>query len=149
VVQLTDGSDTMKPPEHLKPREGRFNLTPMIDVVFLLIIFFIVSNNMIQQDNAIAVELPEAKAGALPQEQQKKRLTISIPQPDTLYVGTQPVDKASLARIISECRKDWGEETEIRIRTGKDVSYGEIKPILKMAAETGIIHVSFAVRPNN
>ena len=137
----------MKSPEHLKPRGGRFNLTPMIDVVFLLIIFFIVSNNMIQQDNAIVVELPEATTGVPPQERQTKRLTISIPSPGTLYVGTEPLDRGSLARILSECRRDWGEEAEIRIRTDKDILYGEIQPILQMAVETGIVHISFAVSP--
>ena len=135
----------MKSPEHLKPPGGRFNLTPMIDVVFLLIIFFIVSNNMIQQDNAIQVDLPEAETGTLPQEQQTKRLTISIPQSGPVYVGTEVLDEKRLRQLMIESRKDWGEESEIRIRTHKSVPYGEIKPILFMAAESGIIHVSFAV----
>jgi len=135
----------MKPPEHLKPRGGRFNLTPMIDVVFLLIIFFIVSNNMIQQDSAVAVDLPEAATGSLPQEQPTKRLTLTIPRPGMLYVGVESVDKGSLRRILAECRRDWGEEAEICIRTNKDVPYSEIQPVLQMAVEIGILRVSFAV----
>jgi biopolymer transport protein ExbD len=135
----------MKLPEHLKPRGGRFNLTPMIDVVFLLIIFFIVSNNMIQQDSAVQIDLPEAETGTLPQEQQTKRLTVSILSPGTIYVGVERMDQENLHRLLTECRKDWGEESEIRIRTDKNVAYSEIKPILQMAAECGIINVSFAV----
>ena len=135
----------MKPPEHLKPQGGRFNLTPMIDVVFLLIIFFIVSNNMIQQDNAILVDLPGAETGMLPQEQQTKYLTISIPNPETLHVGTEIFEKERLRQLMTECRKDWGEEAEIRIRTNKDIAFGAIKPILQMAIESGIVRVSFAV----
>ena len=135
----------MKPPEYLKPQGQRFNLTPMIDVVFLLIIFFIVSSNMIQQDSSVAVDLPEAETGSLPQEQPAKRLTISIPQPGMLYIGAEPLDRGSLRRILAECSRDWGDEAEIRIRTSKDVSYGEIRPILTMAAENDIVHVSFAV----
>ena len=117
----------------------------MIDVVFLLIIFFIVSNNMIQQDTAIAVDLPVAETGTLPREQQTKHITISIPQPGVLYVGTFPLDWESLGRIFLECRRDWGEEAEVRIRTNKDVPYGEIRAILQLASESGIVHVSFAV----
>ena len=123
------------------------NLTPMIDVVFLLIIFFIVSNNMIQQDTAIAVDLPVAETGDHPQEQQARRLTITITQPGTLFVGTTAFDKECLRRIMIDCRRDWGEEAEVLIRTNKDVPYGEIRPILRMAVESGIIHVSFAVSP--
>jgi len=136
----------MKPPEHLKPQGARFNLTPMIDMVFLLIIFFIVSNNMVQQDNAIQIDLPEAETGILPQERQTKRLTISIPSQRTLFVGAEEIlDKGRLRHIMMEARKDWGTEMEIRIRTDKNILYGEISPILRMAAENGIVHVSFAV----
>ena len=135
----------MRPPERLNHQGGRLNLTPMIDVVFLLIIFFMVSYNMTQQDNAIAVDLPEAETGTLPQEQQMKQLTVSIPSPGTFYAGTELVGLERLRHMMTEARKDWGEETEIRIRTNKDVPQGEIKPILRMAAESGIVHVSFAV----
>jgi len=137
--------NTMRVPEHRKPQGGRFNLTPMIDMVFLLIIFFLVSNNMIQQNTAIRVDLPEADTGTLLQEQQKKRLTISIPKPGTLYVGTEMIEQKKLRRLLAECRNDWGEEAEIQIRTNKSVPYGDIKPLLQMAAESGILHVSFAV----
>ena len=135
----------MKSPEHLKPQSGRLNLTPMIDVVFLLIIFFIVSNNMIQQDNAIAVDLPKAESGILPMEQQTKRLTVSVSNQGTLYVGTEIVDTERLRWIMAGCRKDWGEEAEIQIRSDKNAHYGVIKPILRMAAENGITNVAFAV----
>ena len=135
----------MKPPEHLKPSGGRLNLTPMIDVVFLLIIFFIVSNNMIQQDSAIAVALPEAKTGVVPNIQQTKRLTVSITSQGTIFVGTEIFDTERLRRVLTEARQDWGEEAEIQIRTDRNVHYGAIKPVLQLAAESGILRVSFAV----
>jgi len=135
----------MKSPEHLKPKVGRLNLTPMIDVVFLLIIFFIVSNNMLQQDQAIAVDLPEAETGILPEEQQTKRLTVTVSNEGTVYLGTEIVDLERLRWIMSEARKDWGEETELQIRTDKNVHFGVVKPILRMAAERGISRVAFAV----
>jgi len=135
----------MKPPEHLKPKVGRLNLTPMVDVVFLLIIFFIVSNNMIQQDQAIAVDLPKAETGILPKEQQTKRLTVTVSIQGTVYVGTEVVDWERLRRIMSEARKDWGEEAELQIRTDKNIHFGVVNPILRMAAESGISRVAFAV----
>ena len=48
---------------------------------------------------------------------------------------------------MTEAHKDWGEEAEIRIRTDKNVHYGIVKPILRMAAENGIFRISFAVSP--
>jgi biopolymer transport protein ExbD len=137
----------MKSPEHLRPQGGRFNLTPMIDVVFLLIIFFIVSNNIIQQDNAVLVDLPAAETGILPPEQQTKRLTISVSSQGTLHIGTEVLDNERLRRLMAEARKDWGDEAELRIRTDKNVPYGIIQPVLRMAAENGITRITFAVIP--
>ena len=137
----------MKSPEHLKPPGGRLNLTPMIDVVFLLIIFFIVSNNMMQQDNAIVLDLPEAETGILPQEQQTKQLTISVSGQGTLYAGAEVLDQERLRRLMAEARKDWGDEAAIRIRTDKNVHYGAVRPVLRMAVESGITRVSFTVVP--
>ena len=120
----------------------------MIDVVFLLIIFFIVSTNMFQQDNAVLVDLPEAETGILPQEQQAKRLTVSISNQGTLYAGTEILTTERLRQLMIRARKDWGEEAEIRIRPDKKIRYGTVKPVLRMAAESGILRVSFAVLPS-
>ena len=125
------------------------NMTPMIDVVFLLIIFFIVSNNIIQQDTAIAVELPTAETGILPQEQETRRLTITVPQPGKVFVGVDQVCEDRLRQIFADSRRDWGVEAHIHIRANRDMPFGEIRPILRMAAESGITHVSFAVSAGN
>ena len=141
----------MKVPEHLKPQPGRFNLTPMIDVVFLLIIFFIVSNNFIQQDSAVSVELPYAETGLLPEERAATQLTITIAGSGTIYVGTQTVTLEQLRRIITlfreNSRKHGDEPTAVLIRADKTVLYGDIKPIMQIAAESGIVRVHFAVQP--
>jgi len=99
---------------------------------------------MMQQDNAVLVDLPEAETSILPQEQ-LKQLTVSVSRQGTFYVGTEIVDDEKLRRLITEARKDWGEETEIRIRSDKNVLYGVVKPILRIAAESGIRRISFAV----
>jgi biopolymer transport protein ExbD len=135
----------MKTPEHLKPNGFSLNLTPMIDVVFLLIIFFIVSSNLIQQDVSMPLDLPAAKTVKPLKESETRKITINIPKSRTVLIGTQPTDPAKLHKLFLRQRQTWGEETEIRIRTNKDIPYGEIEPILVLAAECGIWDVSFAV----
>ena len=53
----------MKAPE-ATARNVSMNLTPMIDVVFLLIVFFVVSNSMMQNDVSMSVDLPTAESGS-------------------------------------------------------------------------------------
>ncbi|GHT16495.1 hypothetical protein FACS1894189_0300 [Planctomycetales bacterium] len=135
----------MKPPEHLKSPTVSLNLTSLIDVVFLLIIFFIVSSNLIQQDVSMPMELPSAETGRIAEESETKKLTINIPQPGTLLIGTEPMDRNQLRQLLIQHREQWQDKTEIRIRTNKDVPYGEIELILVLAAECNVWNVSFAV----
>ncbi|MDR0706112.1 MAG: biopolymer transporter ExbD [Planctomycetaceae bacterium] len=135
----------MKTPDYLKPKSFSLNLTPMIDVVFLLIIFFIVSSNLIQQDISVPVDLPEAETAKVTGEPETRKMTINIPQSGTILVGTQLVDRNQLRELLIQQRQMGGEKMELRIRTNKSVPFGEIAPILVFAADCGIWNVSFAV----
>jgi biopolymer transport protein ExbD len=117
----------------------------MIDVVFLLIIFFIVSSNLIQQDISVPVELPEAETAKLAEEPETRKITINIPKSGTILVGTQLVDRNQLRELLIRQRQIAGEKMELRIRTNKSVPFGEIEPILVLAADNDIWNVSFAV----
>ncbi len=121
------------------------NMTPMIDVVFLLIIFFLVSSNLIQQDVSMELELPAAETAQPAPETEAKKITVNIPAPGRLLLGVQPVDREQLRDYFLQRRKDWGEDTGLRIRTNRDIPYGEVEPILVLAAECGVWNVSFAV----
>ncbi|MDR1963224.1 MAG: biopolymer transporter ExbD [Planctomycetaceae bacterium] len=135
----------MKVPEHLKPKGFLLNLTPMIDVVFLLIIFFIVSSNLIQQDVSVPIDLPEAETAVPAEEPETRKTTINVPKSGTVLIGTQPVDRNQLREHLIRQQQTYGEETEVRIRTNKNIPYGEIEPILVLAAECHIWNVSFSV----
>ena len=53
----------MRVPNHLESQRFGFNMTPMIDVVFLLIIFFLVSMEMNKQENRMQLDLSEGDTG--------------------------------------------------------------------------------------
>ncbi len=134
----------MKPPE-IKPNSASMNMTPMIDVVFLLIIFFLVSSNLIQQDTSMELDLPAAETSQLAEETETRKITVNVPKPGSLFLGSQSIDRERLREHFLQCRLAWGDGTEVRIRTNKDVPYGEVAPILVLAAQCGIWNVSFAV----
>lgn len=62
---------------HKQRQDPDISLTPMIDVVFLLLLFFMVSTTF-NHESAISIDLPEASAQALNSEQNKIDLTINI-----------------------------------------------------------------------
>jgi biopolymer transport protein ExbD len=135
----------MKIPEYLKPKAISLNMTPLIDIVFLLIIFFIVSSNLIRQDISMPLDLPKSETIEPTKELETRKMTINIPDSETILVGGQLASPAMLREIFFQQRQISGKDTEIRIRTNKDVPYGTIEPILVLAAESGIWNVSFAV----
>jgi biopolymer transport protein ExbD len=135
----------MRSPDHLQPKGIMLNLTPMIDVVFLLIIFFLVSSNLIQQDVLIDVDLPAASNVDKVMDSSAKKVTVNIPSSGSIYLGAVQTDLQQLKLMLTRHRADWGNDAELRIRTNKKVPYGEIESILLLAAEIGIWNVSFVV----
>jgi len=68
----------MQIPQHNSNRKYGFNMTPMIDVVFLLIIFFLVSSHLSRQESQLELELPTAASGQDDTDQETPRLTINV-----------------------------------------------------------------------
>ena len=51
-------------PSYARSKEVGFNMTPMIDVVFLLIIFFLVSSHLAKQESQMEIDLPNTESGS-------------------------------------------------------------------------------------
>ena len=134
----------MKAP-HAPRSAAAFSMTPMIDVVFLLIIFFLVASHFTNQENAVEVDLPKAdEAKDIPPEE-TPRLTLTIPDETQLFIGMKPIAAADLPEILAKEKVQQKEGFQLRIRAGKKVPYSAVEPILLQAAETGIYDVQFAV----
>ncbi len=121
------------------------NMTPMIDVVFLLIIFFLVSSHLARQENRLPLDLPMASSFA-PLDPERAPLTISIDRDAKFRVNGNVVDEASLRSILADLRRDRGTEAAIRIRTDGAVQYAYVEPVLREAALAGVTDASIAVR---
>ena len=143
----------MRVPVHRRRSRLEMNMTPMIDVVFLLIIFFLVSSHLAQQEVQAKLNLPAAATGSEQQETQTPRVTINIvPQGDryTIKLGAMAVPMAELRRRIEHERMQAGEDLEVRIRADRTIPYEVIEPILVSCAKLGIWNVKFAVvRPED
>ena len=121
------------------------NMTPMIDVVFLLIIFFLVSSHLARQEHRLPLDLPVAASYA-PLNPEKKVLTISVDLNSRIQVGGKEVDVSELKQIIGEYRSNQGDSTAVRIRTDGAVQYRYVEPILREAAKLGISDAAIAVK---
>jgi biopolymer transport protein ExbD len=125
-------------------------MTPLVDVVFLLIIFFMAAAQF-QKDETQKVDLPEAEKAQMPPASPAMRLTINVVLPDVILVQGEHMAPGGLAAVIRRARAaalEAGKESlEVKIRGDRDVDWGLIQPILLACANNGVWKVAFAVTP--
>ena len=135
----------MRAPRYKPKRRYGFNMTPMIDVVFLLIIFFLVSSHLARQENLMELPLPVAESGADDIDQQTPRVTINIKDDGSAWLGGRAVTPERLKSQLSQLRSERGDQLEVRIRTSRDAPYASVEPVMLACTESGIWNVTFAV----
>ena len=121
------------------------NMTPMIDVVFLLIIFFLVSSHLARQENRLPLDLPVAATFG-PVDVDRAPLTISVDRNAHWRVGGSIVQLNDLRLALARYYDEHGMNSSIRIRTDGAVAYRYVEPLLRESAKAGITDVMIAVR---
>ena len=119
-------------------------MTPMIDVVFLLIIFFLVSSHMAKQENNVQLDLPNAISG-LEDLVERDTLVVNILPSGTWRVAGVDLEEAGLVTALRRSQMAASEPLRLKIRTDKTVPYQNIEPVLRIASELGIGDIVFSV----
>lgn len=135
----------MRIPSRAVSSEVGFNMTPMIDVVFQLIIFFLLSSHLAKQEKQLPLPLPTAASGAAPVADDRPRLTVNVLADGTLLVANRPIQPADLSGLLRERRALHGDELEVRIRGDRGVLYSRVEPVLLACVQAGIWNVAYAV----
>jgi biopolymer transport protein ExbD len=81
--------------------EMTLNLTPLIDVVFQLLVFFMVATTFLDPERELEIELPEASHSAEPGEAPRE-VVINVARDGTLYLGGAAVDRATLDAALKQ-----------------------------------------------
>lgn len=135
----------MKIPARTGDRGFAFNITPLIDVVFLLIIFFLVASHFIRNESVERVELPLASQGQN-DEDSPSRLVITVLPDGQLMHATTNIDQAEFESMLRFLvLKHKAENTEVRIRADRTVEFSKVQPLLLTAARQGVVRVRFSV----
>jgi biopolymer transport protein ExbD len=135
----------MRVPNNLQSGKLGFNMTPMIDVVFLLIIFFLVSSHLAKQEAQMQLPLPAADSGHEADERSAPRLTINVLLDGTLLLSGHKVKANQLQERLQGRLKESGPGLQVRIRSDRGAPYRFVEPIMLACARVGIWDVSFAV----
>jgi len=129
--------------------EPEVNLTPLIDVVFILLIFFMVSTTF-QRESEIKIELPEASSE--PVEERKDSLEIVIDADGHYFIDDQQVVNTELETLKQAIQKSIGDQTDLPvvIRADRHTPYESVVRAMDATAKLGLVHMSLATnQPEN
>lgn len=137
----------MKIPSSGGSKSVSFNVTSLIDIVFLLIIFFLVASHVARSEAVEPVDLPKATKTSDDTDQTPNRLVVTVMLDRTLRVSGQEVTQEQLGQMIVTAASEQtpGRPFEVRIRADQSATYAEVEPILLACARSGVTRVGFAV----
>lgn len=138
----------MRAPTNLHRGGVGFNMTPMIDIVFLLIIFFLVSSHLARQEVQLELDLPVAESGRRLEAERVRRLIVNVQEEGRVQLGGREIDAPTFGRVLREERQE-SEDLEVRIRSDRQVPYSVVEPLMVEAARAGVWNVTFAVVRND
>ena len=103
-----------------KPRETvDINLASLIDVVFILLLFFVVTTTF-TRETQLRVDLPEAVSGSPSEDQSSKQLDIAISADGVFSVNDQLLPKNDLASLMEALQKESGGDTRLPLSISAD-----------------------------
>jgi len=121
--------------------EVSFQLAPMIDMTFLLLVFFMVTTKISKEQIKVDVKLPIASNAVVPSDLSDRDI-ISLDGAGNLFIGDRAVGKAELKAHLKRRFKDF-PPLRLYVRADQKTPGKKIKEIMRMAAEAGAINVLF------
>ena len=98
----------------------RINILPMIDVIFAILVFFIVSSLYLTRSEGLPVNLPRASTTEV---QKTKQITVSLDSAGKLTVDSQPAEMDGLKAAV-EKSIETGNTTTVVVNADKTVEHG-------------------------
>ncbi|MCH4873590.1 ExbD/TolR family protein [Pseudomonas sp. TMW22091] len=126
-----------------KPRETvDINLASLIDVVFILLLFFVVTTTF-TRETQLRVDLPEAVSGTPEQEPNSKQLDVAISAEGVFSVNNQLLPKNDLASLIEALQKESGGDTSLPLSISADgkTQHQAVITAMDAAGKLGFSHL--------
>ncbi len=121
---------------------SQINITPMVDVMLVLLIIFMVAAPMLTQ--GVNVDLPDADAPQI--RQQVEPLVISIKKNGDLYIQNKPIAIEQLAPRISAIRKN-KPDLPVFVRGDAKTAYEHVARVMGLLELSGIKKISLVTEP--
>jgi biopolymer transport protein ExbD len=119
-------------------KKARIDIIPLIDIIFLLLIFFIYTMLSMSVHKGVELSLPKS---AFARSVDKEDISVSIKKDNTVYINKEKIMLSEMARILSEKIKTDKNATAL-LFADKNVEYDLLFKVIDKIKESGIYKIS-------
>ncbi|MGO8990860.1 MAG: ExbD/TolR family protein [bacterium] len=131
----------MKLRKSRQPRRGRIEIIPMIDVMFFLLVTFMLASLSMRNLHSLAVDLPQGRAAAM---RPQTPVTLTITRDSRIFLNNTPVTLETLAATLKPMLN--GPESSLIVAADSAASYGVTVQAMMQARNAGAQHFLIAVK---
>ena len=124
-------------------KKARIEIIPMIDTIFFLLVFFMISTLSMTQFKGMPVNLPKAASG---QRAQAESAAITIDKDGRLFLNQQAVEKAALGEALKQ-QLAKNAEMLVVINADDGVAHGQVVEVMDIARDANVAKMAIAVKP--
>lgn len=123
---------------------AEINVTPLVDVMLVLLIIFMVTAPMMTQ--GIDVKLPQTTATAIPSEEE--RLVVSVTQDRLVFINDNAVDLKELGGKLTAITQNRQDSKGVFLRADESLPYGYVMEVMGTIREAGIDQIGMVTDPS-
>lgn len=128
---------------HRNKKSAHFDLTPLIDVVFLLLIFFMLTTTFVNLENRVKVNLPSGDFAAA---ESSENIIVTITENNTIYLNGKLIDPLKLTESVATEIKEEPEKIVI-LEADKNVLHGKVIRVMDLLKKGGAERIAIATQP--
>ncbi len=117
------------------------NITPLVDVVLVLLVIFMVTAPVLQ--SGIEVNVPKTRTV---KQITEERMVITIDKQQRVFLGNEPININQIASALQQKVKD-PQHQSIFLRADEDVPFGAFATVMDAVKQSGITNVSIVTQP--
>ncbi|NOT58124.1 MAG: protein TolR [Deltaproteobacteria bacterium] len=121
---------------------SQINITPLVDVMLVLLVIFMVTAPILQQ--GVAVDLPQVTTGAL--ESKEESLVVSLSREAKVHLNERAITLSDLQERLSEIAQKTPNRP-VYLRADKGVPYGKVVEVMAVVRNAGIQKLGMVTEP--
>jgi len=127
----------------MKEEEPRISIAPLIDILFLLLIFFMVTSHF-DIASGVRINLPKVTKRIV-NDDEENRITLIVDKSAQIYLDGKKIDQEVLPGLLQKYVKERGL-LDLVLQADKDVSHGNVVEIMDLAKSAGVNSIIIAAQ---